>query len=182
MLNNNDPFLEICKLKGCNNIYCSTCGHAWFRYAFIAVTNAIEYEDAMLIFKDIPGRCRLVLKDGSLSACVQRYCKNRSLDLTEEEKIKLAEVVSKTDLLKVHKEIQDNERWLKALGLVLYHTQDNAEATNILTDSLLPQIRELIDDEYFMLRNFRKKINDSLTWQSLEHIEWKLEYLKQKPT
>lgn len=171
MIMNNDPFLEICKLKGCNNINCSTCGHAWFRYAFIAVTNTIDFEDGLLRFKDTLGRCRLVLKDGSLSPCVQKYCKNRSLDLSEEEKIKLVEVVSKTDLLKVHQEIQDSERWLKALGLVLYHTQDNEEATKILSDALIPQFKILLDDEYLYP-------HEKLTWQSLEHIEWELQNKK----
>lgn len=167
MANNNDPFLEICKLKGCNNIGCSTCGHAWFRYAFIAVTNTIDFEDSFLKFKDTPGRCRLVLKDGSLSPCVQKYCENRSWDLTEEAKIKLAELVSKTNLSKVHQEIQDNERWLKALGLVLYHTQDNEEATKILSDALLPQIREIIEDAYLHYDN-------DLKWKILESVEWRL--------
>ena len=82
-------------------------------------------------------------------------------NLSNEEAVTLATIVESTNLNEVHKQILDKTTWLKALGLVLNHTEHSQEATKILTLELSKQLSNLMDEKLSI---------DTLTWQYLEKV------------
>ena len=132
-----DIFNELCKLseseKWCYKIYCSTCGHMYYRYAFKEIVNGSRPSDPFW--------------EASNDRSERLHSKYPSLvddtELNFNDQLNLAKIVSKTDIRRLHKEISNSDTWLGALGLVLHKVYGNHEAIELITESLSPQFLKL---------------------------------------
>lgn len=170
-----DLFLEICKsseqANWCDSIYCTTCGHINFKYLFLLISRD-DYESGTILINH--NHTKILKDDGELRSSVKSEVKKhlRQFQLSNENQIKLADLISDTNLKKVHKKV-NTEKWIKALGIILYHTQENKDASQILTEVLLPQLRQIISEDNFLF-NLETNLDEKLTWKSLKYIELKL--------
>ncbi len=167
-----DIFNELCKLSAeenwCYNIFCTTCGHMNYRYAFKELANGLRPSDP---FWDV-SKDRMWKIHSKYSNLVD------DTKLNFNEQLELAQIVSKTSISRLFEDISNSDIWLGTLGLVLYEIGNNQEAIELLTRSLTPQFLNLDIFSTHQLRYALCKSNDKekcsefnpLSWQVIDKI------------
>ncbi len=144
-----DVFLELCKLsqkdQWCDTLKCNTCDAIHFKEAFLQVVDDIY-----------PYSKKWKIEES-------KTVKSLNFD----GQIKLAKIVSQTNLIDVDKSIEEPSKWINALTLVLYHIRNNKEAREILSRSLIIQFRQLIGNNDFCKEGILKRYH-------LEYLEMAL--------
>ena len=131
-----NPFVELCKLASnenwCWNLYCTTCGHMHFRYAFAELAAGKSPTDPSWIIHKRDTRY-----PDSLGPLPTGY--------TEEQKEKVATICRTADLSSIA-EVCKCPDWLGYLGLVLSHMYSSTESFRKLSESWASQFSKLVTD------------------------------------
>jgi hypothetical protein len=161
-----DVFLELCKLseehKWCDNLSCTTCGNQNFKYSFFE-----------LVEGKIPNTKDWLVNKSPAPKVKRKYVDVPRFKMEEPDLITLATIIASTDLYEVHKIISDQELWLKALGVILNFICSSKEATQILSNKLIPQFSHLCNEELYI---------EILTVSYLSNIDRTLKYMDKPQT
>jgi len=162
-------FERVCYLaprdKWCSNIFCGTCGHTLFRYAFLEISNGIHPDSKDWIVSHDN------LKEVSRKLGKLPNCGGWPL----EQQKKLSDIFVESSI----KNIMSNSRsgggceWLMYIGLALLYTSGIELENRAITKSWVPQILELnvSDDTREYLTYILEKGVDTLKIINLDLIE-----------
>jgi len=133
-----NTFIELCKLsekyQWCNNKNIDQCDHYNFKAAFLELANGKQISDLNITYKPS-------------SEIIEEY-QNRfeEFKLKYAERVDLISLLLDTDFKKVSKEIPNEKVWLKMLALMLRYLENSSDY-NILSDTLLPQLKDYINND-----------------------------------
>lgn len=163
-----DPFAAMCKIaseeRWCWNIYCTTCGHMHFRYAFKELING-KHPDQPDWVTTKKNHHQLESLLGPLPSQLNLF-----------DQGKLIVYIAKTSI----KQIQQAARfpdWLGYIGLGLYYTENAEEEMGIITKKLVPQFIEILSSTGYyyeippVLDRLIKSETERLKWTDLEYLE-----------
>lgn len=145
----------------CWNIWCGTCGHAAFKYAFLQLAAGTHPESEEWVS---PSNFREASKRlGGLS---------QQPLLTVEGQAILSEVLSSASVICISERCKFPD-WLGYLGLGLFHTREHEHESRVLTKAWLPELLELLPADSPSARNLGDLLSADgcLTWGSLEPVE-----------
>lgn len=161
-----DAFLALCILASSENwcwkIWCSTCGHMYFRYGFKELV-AGRHPDA-------PGW--LVRQSNHHQVTRLGPCPSVGRWPMDEQR-RLTDLVAQTDIIAIHRCCKFPD-WLGYLGLALVYTEDAERRDRKLTVSLLPALMTLVAGHMLAtqkLSAIAAADGGILSWRDLEIVE-----------
>ena len=136
MNKNMNKFEELCKLASdedwCWNLFCTTCGHMHFRYAFSELAAGLSPAEPAWIIHGHNTKYSHAL--GSLP-----------IDYAEEQKEKVIKICSNANLSSIA-EACKFPNWLGYLGLVLVHMFSESESYKGLSENWASQLLGLVSE------------------------------------
>jgi hypothetical protein len=132
-----NQFDELCKLASgedwCWKLFCTTCGHMHFRYAFSELATGKSPVDSNWIVHGPNTRCL-----DSLGSLPRSY--------TDQQKEKIGNICLQADLASIASVCRFPD-WLGYLGLVLEHMSSGAESYKKLSESWASQLSRLVSED-----------------------------------
>jgi hypothetical protein len=146
----------------CYKTVCTTCGHSAFRIAFSKIVRGENPEDESF------------WPNGKKNSDIQEVNKYKDFvfyrKAKKEHQLTLSGLVAQINLKELN-EIAKFPDWLGYIGLVIYHCPDE-EAQRVISESLIPQFIELIDESELKNRlNTKLDKKEYISLQDLEAIE-----------
>lgn len=131
-----NAFEALCKLGSennwCWNLYCTTCGHATFRYSFLELAKGKNPDDIDWI---VDSNTNLQSKLGKVP-----------LEYSLKQRESIHNICVEADIKTIAKECGHLD-WLGYLGLVLYHMGDNSESFKKLSSTWAFQLQKMVIQE-----------------------------------
>lgn len=145
--------------RWCWNLYCTTCGHTHFKYAFRELAKGKSPHDDGWIIRKQKTRYR-----DALGPLPKKY--------SPKEKERILEICSKASLSKISTECSFPD-WLGYLGLVLHHMQPSSSAYKALSIAWAGQLLEMVTPESDIgsRLNLVAQRGDLLSLNDLEAVE-----------
>jgi len=144
--------------KWCWKLYCTTCGHAHFRYALREIANGKTPED----------------QDWIIHINRTNYNELGSFPFTysPNECESIAEICSGANISGIKNKCIFPD-WLGYLGLVLFHIKDNDLALSVISKSWSKQLLDFlpINTDIYSKLNMNLQVDSFLTIEDLEEIE-----------
>lgn len=155
------------KENWCWNLMCTTCGHMYFRYAFLELLKGRHPHDPIWITK----KCN----HHQLPSLLGDLRRVNQLSFTQQEI--LAEIFASASLLNISKLCRFPD-WLGYLGLALRYTEKAEHSTRVLTQAWSTKLLDLVSPGSKSAQFLNSLVfNDGiLTWGNLEMIEKELAY------
>jgi hypothetical protein len=165
--NPRNSFVALCELASrenwCWNIYCTTCGCMYFRYAFVELVEGKHPDEkTWLTCKKNHNKLDRFTEPVSF--------KNKWPIDAQRELLKTAAQADITQLSKV----ATFPDWLGHIGLVLLFCSDAEHKTRLLTESLIPQFQQILGPSSFEISCLNEIYSDKrrfLDWRDLELVE-----------
>jgi hypothetical protein len=150
----------------CWKVGCTTCGHGVFRWAFRALAAGRHPLDATWSVHWGRGATstRLAARNGPLPP-------SGGWPLAEQER--LQRIVARATVANIARETRFPD-WLGYLGLALLYTEAAEQRDRVLTQALVPQLRELVLEQSpgaCLLDELVNPEGQRLDWRQLETIE-----------
>ena len=153
-------FEALCQLASdenwCWNLYCITCGHLHFKYAFHELARGKSPEDQDWIIH-------------SSETQHHRFFGSQSGQYSDTQKDKFLNICFDADLHSIDKKCKFPD-WLGYLGLVLVHMFTNAQSYKSVSSKWASQLKELVPEHsqiYFRL----SEIADSKRLLNIKDLE-----------
>ena len=151
-----------CAETWCWDLGCSTCGRMYFRYGLRELVRG-KHPDApdWFVYADRHHDLEDVLGDATFWIG------------SPEEQRELAAVVSEVPLEDLRR-VGRFPDWLGHLGLVLWHTKETERTSRVLTQSLVPQLVEMLPASAGSAQELRALWEEGrrvLTWSDLGSVE-----------
>lgn len=132
-----NQFVALCNLAStenwCWNLFCTTCGHMHFRYAFAELTEGKSPADPEWLIHR-----RKTRYSDRLGPLPRRY--------TEEQKEIMQKICREADLSEIASSCRFPD-WLGYLGLVLQHTYSDSESFKALSSQWASQLADLVSSD-----------------------------------
>ena len=147
--------------RWCWNLWCTTCGHAAFKYAFFQLAAGTH-----------PGSPEWVSPGNLREASKRLRVVSRLWLVSIEGQATLCEVLSAASVASISERCSFPD-WLGYLGLGLFHTREHEVKTRTLTRAWLPQLLELLPTDSSSAQYFQEMLSADglLRWSDLERIE-----------
>ena len=159
-----NPFESLCQLatkeRWCWNIYCTTCGHLHFKYAFRELGKGKSPEEVGWIV-----RASQTKYEKQLGEIPRIY--------SDTEKIQIVTICKEADLKLIRTKCTFPD-WLGYLGLVLYHFQSQDQLFRTLSVNWAKQFLDMLpsnDSAYLQLSEIPKNDKMLLSVNDLSNIE-----------
>ena len=162
-----NPFETMCKIaskeKWCWRIWCTTCGHMYFRYGFLELATGKHPKN-----------------DNWLSG--QKHHNNLSEELGRmpilgnfsiKHQIALSSILKDTNIISISNSCKF-PAWLGYLGMALVYSEKHEKKTRQITKSWIPQFLKILPTNSQSITLLKSILNDPskvLSWQDLELIE-----------
>lgn len=146
--------------RWCWNLYCTTCGHMHFQYAFHEIGNGKHPSDTDWVVRI--GDTHYREQFGELP-----------LRLNRPQELRLLWICSMANLTKVKQQCSFPD-WLGYLGLVIAHTRPDSDAHWIVCASWAAQLRKWVRESTPISRRLDKVIStpgECLSIYDLESVE-----------
>ena len=162
-----NPFESMCKLaskeKWCWKIWCTTCGHMYFRYGFLELAMGKHPSNSdWLSGKRNHHRLRKELGPiPILGGFPLKHQKNLSFILQDANIVTISNSCGFPD-------------WLGYTGLGLVYSENHEKNTRHITDSWIPQILQILPDNSYSTSMLQLTYSDKskvLLWKDLELVE-----------
>lgn len=151
MENKRNSFVALCEVASqnnwCWNLSCTTCGHGAFKVAFSKLVRGEHPDDESFWPKGKENHSPLIEMDKYNEFTRNTTAVGNQLDL--------AEIVAKANILDIQL-IAKFPDWLGYIGLVLHHCY-NPEANKNISDSLLPQFIDLVQNDTLTCDYLKKR-------------------------
>lgn len=162
-----NPFEAMCQLASAENwcwrIFCTTCGHMYFRYAFRELANGVH-----------PDTANWIPRTSQHNQMGEKLGSMPTLDNFKiEEQSNLVAILQKSSLKNISRHCKFPD-WLGYLGLALMYTSKYEQESRILTNLWIPQLLDILSNTSSSRSYFEELCSNSekiLTWQDLERIE-----------
>lgn len=163
-----NAFEALCELASsegwCWNICCSTCGHMYFRYAFIE-----------LLLGKHPDSSTWITRQSNHHSLNSRLGNAVSdiLKLDKDQQQQLIGIFAGASLTNLRRACRFPD-WLGYMGLALLYTEEAEPEGRTLTKAWLPQLLEFIPSTSPTHETYKKYNQDNdqiLTWRSLSGFE-----------
>lgn len=147
--------------RWCWKIWCGTCGHAAFKYAFLQLAAGTH-----------PGSEEWVSPNNFREASKRLGRLSQLPLLPADGQAILSQVLSSSSVTGISERCTFPD-WLGYLGLGLFHTREHEHETRALTKAWLPELLELLPADSPSAQYFREILRSDgcLTWGALERIE-----------
>lgn len=159
-----NPFIALCELatreNWCWKIFCTTCGHMYFRYSFKELIKG-KHPD-----QNTWAICKK--NHHNLSSLLGPLPRSFNID----NQISLQGIAREVVLDDLRKTAKFPD-WLGYIGLLLFYTEEAEGKNRVITKALVPQFLKTIRPNtpaYELLEEIMKN-KSTLTWQDLEKIE-----------
>lgn len=158
-----NQFEELCKLASdenwCWNLFCTTCGHMHFRYAFAELAAGKSPSDSSWLIHG-----RNTRYSNSLGPLPRSY--------TEEQKEKVINICCDASLSLISETCKFPD-WLGYLGLILEHMYSGSESYKKLAENWASQLSQLVSEGSEICRKLKEiaEGNGVLNIQVLEACE-----------
>lgn len=160
-----EPFEAICfrgsSGRWCWRIFCTTCGHAQFKYAFMQLSAGIYPGSPNWVW---PGNLKLAhQKLGPLPVVWRPSLEGQRL---------ISEALSSAELSRIARRC-GYPAWLGYLGLGLFYSFEHESASGILTKLWVPQLLSLLPADASSRSYFEQMLHGEgvLYWADLEKVE-----------
>ena len=163
---NRNAFEVLCCLASrenwCWNLFCTTCGHMYFRYAFIELMQGHHPDDGDWVTRKRNHR-RLERDVGSMHAL-------GSWDLMD--MVAFQKICEGADIRSISEECRFPD-WLGYLGLVIGHAEGAEFINKKLAKAWAGQLADLLDPDSETAKSLRAKAEGGrpLTLDDLENVE-----------
>ena len=162
------PFEALCALaardRWCWNLVCTTCGHMYFRYAFMELLAGGHPQSSNWVTRQNNNR----LMDQKLGNAIRAI---RVLSI--EEQARLSQFFAGASLIKIAGQCPFPD-WLGYLGVALCYTEQAEQRDKLLTRTWLPQLLDMVPEASPGKEEMQKRCvnqNFTLTWYQLEEFE-----------
>lgn len=162
------PFEALCALaardRWCWNLVCTTCGHMYFRYAFMELLANGHPQSSNWVTRQNNNR----LMDQKLGNAIREI-----RDLPIEEQARLSQIFAGATLSKIAAKCPFPD-WLGYLGVALCYTEQAEQRDKLLTRTWLPQLLDMVPEESPWkeeMQNHYTNQNFTMNWYQLEGFE-----------